>query len=621
MSAKQITLDFETYYDEDYSLSKMTTEEYLRDPRFEVIGVSIMMGDSRPVFLDPDQFAQWLARGGKQTLEAAAVCAHNAAFDMGILGWIYDVHPRVILDTLSMARGVFGIEQPCSLAALATYFALPPKGKEVVRAKGKTRRMFTPAEYKAYGDYCSHDTWLCRQIFLRLAPQVPISEIYTISWTIRNFTKPVIEVDTQLIASALDQHRTSMVALRMAVNADLTAIRSDEQFADLLKAYGVEPPVKVSKTTGEVTWAFAKGDLAFTDLLDHEDPAVVALVEARLGNKSSILESRMERFLGIGRRGRLPVPLRYAGAAATKRWSGEDKINLQNLSKGSPLRYGLRAPEGYYWVAPDLSQIELRVNGWQTGEMQIIDNLVNGGDNYAAMASDIYGFEITKAMGKTTHVNERFVGKTAVLGCGYGCGAERFQTMLKVDSRKWGFHLPDTSLDFADRVVRAYRAKYPRIRSFWKAAAEAIPLLATGGSGQLGPYHIDAGRLFLPNGQYLYYPHLRQVAGGRFGTEWVYTRTRGRGYKHERLYGAKLVENVTQAVSRLPMCEAIPRIEQRFRCFGTVHDELWTLVPNSVPPEDAVPWIIKQMTVTPTWAPGLVLDAEAHHGPTYGDCK
>ncbi|MCJ5779134.1 DNA polymerase, partial [Klebsiella pneumoniae] len=172
-------------------------------------------------------------------------------------------------------------------------------------------------------------------------------------------------------------------------------------------------------------------DVEFMDLLESDDEAIAALVEARLGLKSSILQSRIERFLSISRRGLLPVPLLYAGATPTRRWSGTDQINLQNLPRSkkgspSPLRQAICAPPGYKLVAADLSQIELRANCWQSGQNDVLELLRTGGDTYADMATAVFGYPVHK----DTHPNERFVGKTAVLGCGYQCGAAKFQHML-----------------------------------------------------------------------------------------------------------------------------------------------------------------------------------------------
>lgn len=623
-----VTLDFETYYDsKTYSLSKMTTEEYVRDPRFQVIGVGIKIdnGETR-WYSGPFVAAALMAIDWSQ----AVAVAHNALFDAAVLRWHFGHKPARWFCTLKAARALFGLDCGMSLGAVAERLGLGKKGDEVVHADGYRLENFSPQHLARYGDYCINDVNLTFGVWSKLWNTVPATERNMIAWTVEQFADPVLELDQRLLEAGLSALQSDLERARQSVGMTQAALRSDAAFAEALIARGVAPPTKLSPATGEETWAFSKQDVEFMDLLEHEDPAVVALVEARLGNKTSINESRYTRLIGIAKRGHLPIPLAYAGAMTTKRWGGTDKINIQNFPKKGPIRKAIRAPRGYYMVVGDLSQIELRANAWQSGQQEILDELTKpGGDTYSSMATDVYGFTVQKK----THPVERFVGKTAVLGCGYGCGPPKFQTMLKVAARRDKIVLPDESIDFAKKVVYAYRDKNAKIKKFWATAQEAIIRMAMGESGSLGPYPIIGGRLMLPNGQFLYYPNLRRATPedallGR--DEWVYDKRKGRSTITTRIYGPKLVENITQAASRLPMCDAIEHLwtvhSAWCRPVFTVHDEVVTIWRNDVPQDEAKGIVMEALTQPKNpqlrnFFAGLPLAAEVECGETYGDCK
>lgn len=633
-------VDFETYYGMGYSLRGSTTEEYLRDSRYQTIGVSVKVGGQPAQWFSGNELeiGLWLQQF---ELDKKAVGAHNAMFDMAILNWKFGIRPKFIIDTMSMARGYVGLDTSCSLDALGQYFGLTRrKGHEVLQAKDMRLGDFSPVQLELYGAYCCNDTEMTADLFNVLAPHVMDTEMKLIDWTIRCFSEPKLELDRELIDleyRAFLARRGGLLA--MAGVTDIAELRSDNKMADLLFALGVDPPTKVSPTTGEITWAFAKSDVEFMDLREHEDERVVAVVEARLGSKTSQVQSRLERFAGIAARGTMPMPLLYCGATPTRRWSGSDKINVQNLPRSkkdkatgqmvlSPLRRAIRAPQGKRMAVGDLSQIELRVNAWQSGQVDILDTLRSGGDTYGEMGSVIYGFPVDKKRNPV----ERFVGKTAVLGCGYQCGGPKFQHMLKSDSRKYDIVLPDESLDFAQRVVDTYRQKYSKIRNFWYAANDTLQALSLGGSRQLGPYLVKDQKVFLPNGSYLYYPELgyREKKGkNEQGCEWSYFRMRTGRKVQTKIYGGKLVENITQAVARLFVSDALLRLQTVkyqdgrpvFDIVNSVHDELVMLFEAGL--DDA--WVKECLrwafTTPPSWAPDIPLDYEGELGYNYAECK
>ena len=167
-------------------------------------------------------------------------------------------------------------------------------------------------------------------------------------------------------------------------NTNSELLQSNPKFAECLKTLGVVPPMKMSPRTNKETFAFSKSDQAMTELLEHPNIAVQTLVAARIGVKSTLEETRTDRFLNIGKRaGVLPVPLKYY-AAHTGRWGGTDKVNLQNLpSRGSnTIKKCIVAPDGYVLIDADSSQIEARTLAWLAGQTDLVNAFANKEDVY-----------------------------------------------------------------------------------------------------------------------------------------------------------------------------------------------------------------------------------------------
>lgn len=406
-----ITIDFETYYDSVFSLSKMTTEEYIRSHRFETIGVSVKTNNGPP---------EWCT-GPKETIkkfldefawDKSIAVAHNALFDMAILNWHFDIRPKRIVDTLAMARALLGSSVSVSLASLAKHYDLGVKGTEVVNALGKYRADFTAVEMARYGKYCCNDGDLTYDLFLKMMDEgFPLEELRLIDLTTRMFSEPVLELDTGVLLGhlrAVQDRKEELLSTQGYTKEDLM---SNPRLAQILRYHGVQPPMKISPTTQQETYAFAKSDEEFKELLEHENPTVQAIVAARLGVKSTLEETRTERFIQIASRGSLPVPLRYY-AAHTGRWGGTDKVNLQNIPRASPLKRAFTAPKGFLLVDSDSSQIEARTLAWLAGQQDLVDAFERGEDVYRIMAARIYN----KPIADITDA-ERFVGKTTILGC------------------------------------------------------------------------------------------------------------------------------------------------------------------------------------------------------------
>jgi len=610
-----VTIDFETYYDKDYSLSKMTTEAYIRDPRFEVIGVGVKVNNHPTDWYsgsDPGKFLRSLDYSKR------AILCHNAAFDGAILSWLYNIKPAVWFDTLSMARPLHNLTVGGSLAALVEHYKLGAKGTEVVDALGKRRQDFTPQDMDRYAAYCCNDVELTYKLFKRLKSQIPVPELLVIDQTIRMYTEPVIHLDTHLLQSHLEHLRDSKQKL-IAGLGDETEVKkvlmSNDRFAELLTSLGVEPPTKTSLRTKKTAWAFSKTDKGFTDLLEHPDPKVQAAVAARLGTKSTIEETRTEALIEVASRGPLPIMLNYYGAH-TGRFSGGDKLNLQNLpSRGdNTIRRALRAPLGHKLIACDSSQIEARLVAWVAGQQDLVEAFRDGRDVYSEFASEVYGRKITKA-----DKVERFVGKTCILGLGYGMGAEKFRRTLEIGQ---GGISVKIELDEAQRIVYLYRQKNHRIVSLWQLCGSALTAIANRASGRINSVlEYNEHGIRLPNNMYVRYPGLKAATSGfeYISSSREYKKhLKGESCEYTKIYGGKVVENLIQALASIVIREQMLGIGKYAKVALQVHDEIVVVAPSSKATEIEQK-LVAVMSSPPLWASDLPVACESGVADNYGD--
>ena len=620
-----ITIDFETYYDKEYSLSKMTTEEYINDPRFEVIGVGIKYDD---------RVTEWFVGGTEEFNDAieelqvvasdCAILCHNTLFDGAILAWKFSIKPGMWFDTLSMARAMHGVSAGGSLKALALRYGLGEKGDEVINALGKRLADFDQVSLKRYGDYCRNDVDLTYGLFHRLTEGFPDDEFKLIDLTLRMYTEPSLQVNDALLVERLEylreQKEELLSTLKTILDTDSTEIvrlrlASNPQFAEVLRSFNVEPPVKISPTTGKETYAFAKTDEGFLALQEHESPVVQQLCAVRLGTKSTLEESRVERFIDIGSRNRgyLPVPLRYYGAH-TGRWSGLDSVNFQNLpsrdKSKKALKNAIMPPPGHTIINSDSSQIEARVLAWLAGQKDLVQQFADKRDVYSEFASKIFRRQITKA-----DAVERFVGKTCILGLGYGTGAAKLQHTLKTQPPG-----AELTLDKCKSIVDLYREENSYITDLWRSADEALRILMHKmGMMRLGiktsdgvsPVWVDAAvGIQLPNGLYIRYPKLRL-----FEERMIYDSRRG----PINIWGGGVVENVVQGLARIIVGEQMSKISERYRVALTVHDAAVVVVPDEEL-EEALKYVTVCMSTPPKWAEGLPVACETKYGKSYGEC-
>jgi len=599
-----ITIDFETHYSKEYSLSKkdITTQSYIDDERFETIGVGIKVNDG-PVEWVPGPHANVKAKLDSLNFGESALLAHNALFDASILAWRYNIYPALILDTLSMSRAVHGVDVGGSLAALVKMYDLGEKGNEVVNAMGKRLADFSQEELDRYGDYCINDVFLTHCLFKILAPKFNKTEISLIDITIKMHTTPTLELNRPILEEHLAAVRENKEKLLEQTGCARADLMSNDKLAEVLRGIGVEPPMKISARTGKEAYAFAKSDEDFKALLEHENPSVQAVVAARLGVKTTLEETRTERFLRIHESagGLLPVPLKYYGAL-TGRWAGMDSINLQNLTRGSKLKKAIVAPCGHAIVGADLSNIELRVGLYFSGQMDKLKLLGEGVDLYkdfAASAFNVGYDDVTDA--------QRFVGKTAQLSLIYGTGHKKLRAQIKMLSGM------DVGEEFAQRVVEVYRSEYLQVKASWYDAGRALDAIVDDeateiGIGQLKQAVHGRKGILLPSDRYIVYNELEEFWDeGRKNYRY---KTR-KGPVH--IYPAKCYQNNIQALSRCVMGEGMVRVNRKYPASLTIHDALYCVVPMAEA-EEARRFIITELRKAPKWMPGIPLDAEGGYG-------
>jgi hypothetical protein len=645
-----LVIDFETRWDRrEYTLSKMTTEQYIRDPRFKAFGCCIKTYDVPGTV--------WVSHKDLQaTFDAidwstTAVLAHNAQFDIAILSWVYGAKPCFVFDSLSMARALRGVEVGNSLAKLADEFGLPPKGKAVHSTDGLEE---LPEEVEdELAEYCKHDTFLCEEVFKRLIKGYPPKELRLIDLTLKMFTNPVLELDQEMLREAILEESTKRTELLDRLGIEESTLASNDKFAGLLSKMGLAPPKKISKTTGKEALALAKNDAHFQALLNSDNEDVALLCEARLAVKSTLERTRAQRFLDISERGRLPVPLNYYGAH-TGRWSASkgSGLNLQNLKRGSFLRKSIQAPAGYSLVVCDLSQIEPRVLAWLCDYSALLGIFESGKDAYAQFGAQMFGIP---ELSKDSHPDLRQSAKSALLGCGYGLGWASFAAQLltgflgapptrydKPFAKQLGVgaefvnefisyepflqrmkDIPHTCTEpqlivhcvSAKKIIDKYRDAAQPVKTFWEMCDALIKRsLVEGKSYTHKCLTFEKEKIVLPSGLALRYPMLAGEADEKGRIQWSY------GEDKKKLYGGKLTENIVQAVARCVMTDGMLRIQKQYPCVLTVHDEVVVLVPEAEV-IDAEKWVLAQMTMVPKYMPGIPLAADIGHAQRYGDAK
>ncbi len=643
-----ITLDAETFWSMDHSLSKMSPISYIMDPKTEIISLAYKVANEETqVIFGEEKIRRWFT---SVDWSDKLVIAHNGSgFDFPLFKWRFGFNPALYSCTLAMSRPIHAKEAGGSLAALVKHYNIGVKDQSaLINTKGKHLKDFTPEEIKAMRTYNAADVDQCWQLFKILYKQTSKDEMRLIDMTIRMLVEPQFVVDRELLSKTLwaERERKKAMLLDLAktlgmhrkefdtvgemldhdkqehfdeiTNEVCKTLGSAAKFAKLLEDLGVEVPVKTSPTTGKTVPALAKTDEAFIALQEHENPVVSAAAQARLGVKSTLLETRIEAFIqaadAVG--GKLPVPLKYYGADTTGRWSGW-AYNPQNLPRvsGKPsdaLRNCLTAGAGNKVVVADLSGIELRVNHflWKVPSSMALYNAdPEKADLYKDFAAALYGIskdEVSKA--------QRQVGKVAHLGLGFGAGAATFQKVAKLMGGV------DITLDESRDIVAKWRRMYGDIATGWKTCHAALKNIHLGVEEAIDPWGLCftcKEGIRTPKGL-IRYPGLREEFTEDGKSEWVY----GEGRNKARIYAGKVTENIVQHLARCVIADnALDYQRQTGRTPAlTVHDELVYVVPETEA-EQALADLQKLMRTPPSWWPELVVHSEGDIADTYGAAK
>ncbi len=633
------TLDYETYYDDDYSLKKMSMEEYIRHPLFLCHGLSVKRGERPSLWIAGHNRVQKFMSG--VDFSKVVVVGQNSKFDGLIAHDVFGVKGIRWRDTMAMAAAIHGN----ALKAQALWYLVKrflPKRPDLAKQYGaledvKGKRVLTENELMNLGVYAARDTDSTYELyilFLHILEQYPL-ELGLIEMTTRMFTDPMLMLNPMILDELYKKEvAEKQVMLDKCVAVDFEQVRSNNQFAALLQTLGVEPPRKISDTTDKETWAFAKSDEMFIAMQLHENPLVAQLVKSRLRIKSSIEETRALKYYEVSTRGPWPVDLNVSGARTTHRLSGGPGGggNPQNLGKESPLREAIYPPEGYQMVVADSAHIELTIAMALAGEKDVVERMRDPlFDLYVTFAAHIFQCETHEVTKK-----QRRVGKVACLSLQYGSGADRFRWT----AFGWGIELHP---DECQRIVDMYRTAFPHIVRAWNAWNFALRKLEQGlveetWMDQLARMSVRtiAGcpGINLAAGLPITYPNLRREFDARKGRQqYVYdTWTRGKGNPQQKtsaLWGSKVFQHICQALARSIVLGQVLEVDLNLETMApgsqsvlTVHDEGVWLIPRKLVSPASGTMIERVFTTSPDWWVDLPLGCDLDlDAPTYGEAR
>jgi DNA polymerase len=596
----------------------------VRHEWFEAHGAAIKWSRDAPArWYDERQLREVLKN---EDWSDVMLVAHHMQFDGLILSHCYGVVPKHYGCTLSMARLLLGNHISVSLDSVRKQFGFPEKRTPYGLFKSKKWKELDDQTRTLVADGACDECESIWKLFGLLSKQFPAEEYQVVDTTLRMFVNPVLRADTELLATIWEKEEREK-SIRLAdLGVSAADLQSSERFAALLRHEGIEPETKEGGErkdgTRAIIYAFAKTDYFMEELLEHENPRVRALAEARIGQKSTLMQTRAETLGWMANRGPLCVYLRYAGAHTT-RWSGGDKTNFQNFKKPDPdlppdenpnIRDAILAPEGCVLIKPDCSQIECRLLNFVAGQDDVIERFRNGEDPYVNVASAFYGYPVNKH----DHPTERQCGKVLELQAGYGSGGDKIRHTLRVKTKGKILLTPEEGIKARD----VYRDTHLAVQDLWRQGGRMLARLAGGPPTTWGPCEVRNHRIILPNKIELIYDTLefyRPESEEEIKTDWDREgwwrlRTR-RGWT--KMYGAKLVENLIQALARVVVSQAMNRVVQMgYRVVSMEHDSLWILIPEQNAKEHAERCRLEMCRDVP-WLPGLPLDAEVTLGERY----
>jgi len=599
-----IIIDIESFYSDEFTLSKLSTEHYVRDKRFEAHGAAIKWSPNHNAkWYDEKELRHVLA---EHDFSDSFVICHHHQFDGLILSHRYGVFPKKRGCTLSMARLMLGNHIGVSLDSVRTHFGMPLKKTPYNLFKGKHWHELDSAARGLVAEGCCDEVESIWTVFCALmAHCFPVEELEVIDITMRMFCEPLLRANVDLLARIWEREAAQKADRIKMLDIDPAELQSTDKFKALLEAEGVEIQYK-DGTNGPIP-QFAKNDPFMQELLEDEDDRIRGLAEARIGAKSTLLQTRAETLGWMASRGPLCVYLKMY-AAHTTRWGGGDKSNFQNFKKSDPdfpvddeplkIVDAILPPEGYYLAKPDMSQIECRLVNFLAGQQDKIEDFRQGRNPYVGVASQFYGYPVNKK----DHPIEYLAGKVIELQCGFGSGAEKIRATLRTKAKIF------ITAEEGVKARDAYRDTHPAVCDYWKAGNGMLKVLAYGSTTNWGPMLLKDYRIWLPNGAPLIYDTLEWYVDPETGEKYWRMRSR-KGWV--KTYGAKLVENVVQALARVIISQAMIRIARMgYRIVSTEHDSLWILIPKDGREQEHLERCKTEMVRPLPWLPGLPLACE-----------
>jgi DNA polymerase len=660
---KLLIIDFETYYDEKYSLGKnIPYIEYVADPRFKVHCVGIGHPDGSIEIRQDVAVAlkELQVKYGKH-LESAVVGAHNAYFDMYILSKVYNIHPKTMLCSLVLSMLVHGVEEKKgtdnglqSLDALAKHYGLGDKG-DTSQFSGKVN--LGVEDWYAMKQYCTQDVSLERQVFDSLlsdmeallpAIELKAKELWMIDHSIRLYTERGLVVDLTKVNDVRKEYQKELTQILKNAGMDssnndhLKTLRSTKKFSELLKPLVTKLPPSWGKNTPGVQ-----------GLLAHTNPQVRNYVVARVSTMGmGAKEGKLKALVSLSTKSKiisrdvnkeatkafLPTYLRPHGCH-TGRTTGGQKWNWLNMDRKGPIRSLFIAAKNHQLVAGDFSQIEARIAAYLAEEELMIAQFAPGLDIYVDFISGVLNQDIT-LLPKDQFTLFRQVGKQAILGLNFGLGARTFYIQL-LNKPELAPAFASKQLDMAliKKVVSTYRNTYSKIKTTWGLLQELfIATINNEAEGYYAEnpelkkyYHFEKHNadvlLFLPSGRALKWTAAFVSDKPKTIITWdencdEQQITMSESIKFGRTgidetYGGMLFNNLVQATARDVMLQALQTIEAKYKVVLHVYDELVLEVPDSKVAE-AVKDLKTVMTEVPVWLEGCPIKTEVGAANVYG---
>lgn len=532
---------------------------------------------------------------------------------------------------MSMARMLHGSHQSVSLDNIRKLYGMPVKSTPYNLFKGRYWNEMTRDVQEQVAEGACDEVESIWQLFQRFAKGFPLEEYEVIDSIIRMFVDPVLQADLPMLGQLWRDENDAKVRRMQALGLeDDKALQSAAKFTELLEAEGVEVEYKPGKPKDgqeKLIPCFAKSDEFMQDLLEHPNERIRTLAEARIGAKSTLLQTRAETLGWMAKRGPCCVYLRYSGAG-TLRPTGGDGANWLNFKRGSVIRRSIMAPPGYLLAPVDSSQIEFRCGAYLAGQQDMLDLLRAGGDPYVPLASDFYREKIYKPAKddprRLEMEQKRGAGKQAQLMCQYGAAGKQFRKTAKA-----GLYGPpiDMTIEEADRFVALYRNSTPAMcaknTGYWAQCERMLARLANGPPIEWGPLTVKDHRIYLPSGAFMVYDSLEYHRPDDdedcrdFERDGYWRVKVKRGWK--KMWGAKLTQNICEFVSRVIVSQAMIRIKRNhgIRTLNWPYDELLLLIPDDSKAEDTLKLCMAEMKATPSWLPGIPLDCEGSLGRRY----